>query len=78
MYTGADETDNYFKREANREKVKISDLEKDKLISSIKGLQPEQQEIVIQTFPDEILWSELKRRYDETIALGHKMRELIN
>ena len=73
MYGGVD---NLFETNTSEKRV-MSGLEKDNLINAIKGLQIEQQELVIQTFPDDVLWNELKRRYDEVILLGHKMRELI-
>ena len=59
-------------------RITMSELERDNLINAIKGLQTEQKELVIQSFPDDILWNELRRRYDEIIALGNKMRELVN
>lgn len=60
------------------EKVNMSDLEVQDVIGFAHALTEEQKKLAIKEFPDEMLWEELKRRYDISIKLKDSMKALVS
>ena len=53
-------------------------FEEEEYIRTINAMTPEQQALIITQLPDDILWNEMRRRYNEAIILANKMKNLIN
>lgn len=60
------------------EKANMSDLEIKELTASAHALTEEQKKLTIKEFPDEMLWAELRRRYDISIKLTESMKALVS
>ena len=56
----------------------LSDLEIKELTASANALTEEQKRLALREFPDNMLWEELRRRYDISIKLRDNMKELVN
>lgn len=41
----------------------MSGLETEELCNRIKGMQEEEQQLIVKLLPDDLLWNELHRRY---------------